>query len=189
MNPVLSVAPWRIVYAWYIECPNGQSSYRGGNSHQVTAAELGCGLGVDFAASKAGYAPFGDSSFNRLGRLIPVADAANPAMKHFSKARTPRITRSAKVGKKLTVHTAAWSPRATLHYRWLQNGTPIAGATRSTYRVQPADLATKISVMVTGTRTGTRRSSGPPARRERSRRGQSPRDGWVSPVHAGSAAP
>lgn len=67
---------------------------------------------------------------------------------------TPTISGTAKYWSLLTVDPGVWPPADTLSYRWLRDGTPIKGATGSTYRPHAADIGHKLSVAVTGSRTG-----------------------------------
>ncbi len=78
-----------------------------------------------------------------------------PATPHsFTKVYTPTISGSAKVGKALTAKVKTWSPKASMKYQWLRNGSPITGATKSTYKLVAADLGAAISVKVTGSKSG-----------------------------------
>lgn len=84
---------------------------------------------------------------------IKVTDTAYAA-KSFSKASTPKVSGTAKVGKKLTAKVGTWSPMPSFAYQWLRNGEAIAGATESGYTLTGADAGTKISVTVTGSKSG-----------------------------------
>ena len=67
----------------------------------------------------------------------------------------PKITGPAKVGATLKVKTGTWDPApVTLTYRWLNNGKAIAGATKSTYKLKASDKGDRISVRVTGKKSG-----------------------------------
>jgi 5'-nucleotidase len=60
-----------------------------------------------------------------------------------------------KVGRTLGMSTGNWSPSGlTFAYQWLLNGTPISGQTASTLKVTSAYDGKRISVRVTGSRTG-----------------------------------
>lgn len=68
---------------------------------------------------------------------------------------TPTLTGTPRVGRVLSAGTTTWGPgTVTRSYRWLRNGTPISGATGASYKLVAADLGTKVSVRVTGTKTG-----------------------------------
>jgi hypothetical protein len=65
----------------------------------------------------------------------------------------PRISGDARVGKRLTVSSGEWADAegATFAYEWRRDGSPIAGATGTTYQVAPADNGHRLSVEVTAT--------------------------------------
>ncbi|MFT4082356.1 MAG: hypothetical protein QM638_07195 [Nocardioides sp.] len=69
-------------------------------------------------------------------------------------AGKPSIAGTAKVGKKLTAKPGSWTNGTTLAYRWKRNGTAVKGATKATYALTAADAGKRISVTVTGTKSG-----------------------------------
>jgi len=70
-------------------------------------------------------------------------------------AATPTISGKTRVGKTLTANPGAWGPApVTLTYQWLRNGSVIAGATGTTYKLKNADKGKRISVRVAGSKTG-----------------------------------
>ena len=55
----------------------------------------------------------------------------------------------------LSVTPGTWGPAdAVLHYQWLLDGEPIAGATGTTYDLRGSDATHRVSVRVTGTEDG-----------------------------------
>jgi hypothetical protein len=70
------------------------------------------------------------------------------------KAATPKISGTAKVGKKLTAKPGTWSKGTTLSYRWYANGKKISKATKSTFTITSAQKGKKIVVKVTGKKSG-----------------------------------
>jgi hypothetical protein len=93
------------------------------------------------ATSKAGATP------------VSVQTAAKVAK--FSKTVAPVVTGTVKVGKPLAVKTGTWAPKpASFSYQWKRAGMAIAGATRSTYVLRPADADRAVTVTVTAKRPG-----------------------------------
>lgn len=69
-------------------------------------------------------------------------------------AATPTISGSAIVGSVLTAKAGTWTSGTTLKYQWLANGTAIGGATASTYTVTSSRSGQRITVAVTGSKSG-----------------------------------
>jgi len=68
---------------------------------------------------------------------------------------TPKIAGTAKVGRTLTAKPGTWGPKGTkLHYQWYRSGKAIKGATGKTHKATAADAGRKLTVKVTGTRSG-----------------------------------
>ncbi|KJC62945.1 hypothetical protein TZ00_17375 [Agreia bicolorata] len=73
----------------------------------------------------------------------------------LTQSRTPTITGTKTVGGVLTASSQAWSPApVALAYQWNRNGTPITGATGTTYTVVESDVLSSITVTATGTKSG-----------------------------------
>ncbi|MFT4164668.1 MAG: hypothetical protein QM650_05455 [Microlunatus sp.] len=64
-----------------------------------------------------------------------------------------------KQGATLTARAGTWTSGAALTYQWRRNGAAIKGATKTTYKVAPADAGAKVTVAVTGTRTNYKTTS------------------------------
>lgn len=94
-------------------------------------------------SEKGDYAYFGGT----FTQTVVPATAIAPA--------TPRISGTTRVGSRLTASAATWYPSGVaLKYQWLRNGAAISRATASTYALTPSDLGKRISVRVTGSKTG-----------------------------------
>jgi len=78
-----------------------------------------------------------------------------PAPQRFTAAPKPRITGKTRVGRKLTARAGVWKPGAVrLSYHWKRNGKAIRGATKVSYRLGKSDRRKRITVTVTGSKTG-----------------------------------
>ncbi|MFT2751863.1 sialate O-acetylesterase [Clavibacter sp. Sh2088] len=84
----------------------------------------------------------------------PTPAPTTPAAVPFTAAATPTIAGTARVGFTLSARAGVWTPWPTFSYAWLRDGVVIAGQTGATYRVQAGDAGSRISVAVTGTKTG-----------------------------------
>ncbi|MBK7820131.1 MAG: hypothetical protein IPJ61_03405 [Tessaracoccus sp.] len=89
------------------------------------------------------------------GQASWSVDVTVQVPKTLTATPTPKISGTAQVGKKLTASPGTWKPSGVkLTYQWLRDGKKISGATRSTYTLKSADKGKKISVAVTGKKTG-----------------------------------
>jgi alpha-tubulin suppressor-like RCC1 family protein len=67
----------------------------------------------------------------------------------------PSITGTQAVGHTLTAHVGSFSVKPTHYaYQWRRNGASISHATKSTYKLTSSDHTKKISVKITGSRSG-----------------------------------
>ena len=66
----------------------------------------------------------------------------------------PVITGTAQVGKVLASSTGTWTGATSFAYQWAGNGTPIAGATASTYTPVSTDVGHTLRATVTATGSG-----------------------------------
>lgn len=67
---------------------------------------------------------------------------------------TPTLAGATRVGRTLTARIGTWTPGATVRRQWLRNGAPIAGASGASYTLTPRDLRQRISIRITGSRSG-----------------------------------
>jgi beta-xylosidase len=69
--------------------------------------------------------------------------------------RSPKVRGKAAVGGTLAGTPGTWDKDGvTFSYQWLRDGEPVAGATRKTLRLTPADIGHRMSVQVTASRPG-----------------------------------
>ncbi len=129
------------------------------NAFTLRAADVGKTLRVTVTASKSGSAGTQSSASPDTGGVSPIWVGATPARPGGTAVDGSTLTAPA-------LSEGDWSGSATttLAYQW-QRCDPtcddIAGATAATYALQPADVGTRISVILLGSAAG-----GPtPARR------------------------
>jgi len=112
-------------------------------TYLVQQADATTNLTVSVTGSAAGYI-----ATTRNSGALPIPASA------FVSAPAPGITGTVAVGNTLTGLVGTWSPSATFTYAWLRNGSPIAGATDSTYTLVEADGGQYITFRVTGAAAG-----------------------------------
>lgn len=131
-----------LTYQWLL---NG-SKIKGAtkSTYTLTGKDKGKKIGITVTGAKPGYKSVSKTSANtkavKAGKLT---------------AKTPKITGSAKVGKKLTAKPGSWKPSGVkFTYQWLRNGSKINGATKSTYTLTSKDKGQRVSVRVKGSKSG-----------------------------------
>jgi len=82
--------------------------------------------------------------------------AKYPSSAHFfSTSPKPKITGTARVHSYLKAHAGTWTPSGiTLTYRWYANGKVISGQTKSTMKISKKYKGKRITVRVTGKKSG-----------------------------------
>jgi hypothetical protein len=144
-------APSSVTYRW---SRNGVAiSGATASTYVLTAADQGQKITVTVTAKRAGY------------RTVAVTSAPTTVLREFAAAPAPTITGTAKAGSTLTAWRGTWTPSpTTTTFRWYRNGVAISGATAKTYTLRSADRGSRITVKVTGARSGyatlTRTSAG-----------------------------
>ncbi|WP_265521830.1 hypothetical protein [Oerskovia flava] len=129
-------------YAWFAD----DTEIDGETAPELTLAPTH--VGATIAVEVTGTAPEHTSATTRATSEEPVAPAP------FTSAPTPSISGTVRVGNAVSAKAGTWSPDATLSYQWKLDGTPLSGATTSTYTPTAAAHGKKLTVTVTGKRTG-----------------------------------
>ena len=135
-------SPVTLTYQW--KANNTSISGATAASYVVAASLVGKTITVTVTGAKTGYTTTAKASASTVAVVAGTLTAP-----------TPTITGTAKVGSVLTAHPGTWAPSpVTLTYQWKQNGIVISGATGATYTVAAGYVGKKITVTVTGTKTG-----------------------------------
>jgi putative cell wall-binding protein/protocatechuate 3,4-dioxygenase beta subunit len=88
------------------------------------------------------------------GRTI-IETTAGPAVPGLTSTPVPTIAGGPRLGTTLTATTGTWGPApVSLQVQWLRDGAPIIGANALSYTPTAADLGTRLSVRVTGSKSG-----------------------------------
>jgi hypothetical protein len=115
------------------------ASYAGDGTHTPSAATN------FFAAGGLGLPPTTTTPTTTTPTPTPTPPAGAPKV-----TTVPKITGTAKAGKALSCSEGSWSNSPTgFAYLWSRDGTPIVGATHSTYIVQSSDEGLTLTCAVT----------------------------------------
>ena len=135
-------SPVTLTYQW--KANNASISGATAGTYVVAASLVGKTITVTVSGAKTGYTTTAKTSASTVAVVAGTLTAP-----------TPTITGTAKVGSVLTAHPGTWAPSpVTLTYQWKQNGSAIAGATGASYTVAAGYVGKKITITVTGTKTG-----------------------------------
>lgn len=135
-------APVATAYQWYRSGTAIPGATR--TSYTLTSADYGKRISVKVTASKAGYT-----------RTAKMSASTAAVLKKISASPIPAISGAPRIGAVLTAKPGAWKPSpVTLTYQWYRSGIAIPGATRSTYTVTRSDAGAKLTVRVTGRKSG-----------------------------------
>ncbi len=129
-------------YQWY---RSGKKIAKATTStYTLVAADMGKTMKVKVTGVKDGYAAVTKTS----KATKKVAAGTLTTVK-------PKISGSLKVGTKLTAKPGVWKPSGVkLSYQWLRSGKAIKGATKAVYKLTSKDKGKKITVKVTGKKSG-----------------------------------
>ena len=111
----------------------------------LSTADLARNISVRVTGSKTGL------------KTLAATSAKTPAIAlgTLINSAAPRADGTTKVGSTLTALPGTWTPTAiTYAYQWLRGRVAIPGAVKSTYVLTAADLGTRTSAKVTGTKAG-----------------------------------
>lgn len=103
------------------------------------------------------YGPEGfcDCSMGWIADSGAIVAPLNNAPQALTSTPKPTISGTAKVHSTLRVTAGTWAPGpVALTYRWLINGVAASGATSTAFKVPSSALGKKVTVAVTGAKTG-----------------------------------
>ncbi|GAA5030732.1 hypothetical protein ACFQRL_11100 [Microbacterium fluvii] len=113
------------------------------STYTATAADAGKALSVTVTGSLEGHVTVSKTS----------AATAKVAAGTLASA-TPKISGTAKVGKTLTAAAGTWTSGTSLSYAWYADGKAISGKTAKTLVPSSSLVGKKITVKVTGKKSG-----------------------------------
>jgi hypothetical protein len=112
--------------------------------YRVVQADAGSTLSVSVTGSKSGYA-----SATLASKQTPLVTGGKLT------GAKPTISGTPRVGSTLTVAVGTWAPApVTLAIQWYRDGKKIRGATAGSYTLTASDRGAKVSVDVTGSKSG-----------------------------------
>lgn len=129
-------------YQWY----RSGKAIKGatGPKYKLVAADVGKTITVKVTGKRSGYSAKSRTSTSTV-----------KVLKRLTSTPTPKISGTVKVGSSLTARPGTWKPaKVTLRYQWYRSGTPIKGATSAKYKLAKADGGHKVTVKVTGKKSG-----------------------------------
>lgn len=139
---IVSPGPNQRRFQWYrdgVAVPNGTAT-----TLLLSKKDVGHAFTVAETASLNGWQP---ATF--------TSDPTIPVLDRFTTMPAPSVAGKAVVGSPLTASHHTWEPAGiTFTYRWLRDGLWISGATKKTYVLTEEDAGKRITVDVTGTKTG-----------------------------------
>jgi hypothetical protein len=134
-------APVTLTYQWKRAGVNIIGADKG--TYALVGADAGRQISVTVTGTKAGYTTVSAAS--------PVTAAVAGGT---LTAALPIVTGTSKVGYALAAKPGVWTAGTVLSYQWYRSGVAITGAKSATCTLGAADLGKRITVRVTGTKTG-----------------------------------
>ena len=127
-----------------------------GTTYTLSLDDIGAVMSFQVEGSKNGY---------HSARRSVSTSAISLGTLTNSSPSGPIVTGVPRVGNRIQISAGAstnqqqtasyrWDEGTNLTIQWFKDGTPIAGATSTSYQITPGDLGSAISVTVTGSKPG-----------------------------------
>lgn len=124
-------------YQWYADGKAVAKATR--STFKLTKAQHGKKMTVKVTGKRTGY---------------ETASATSKPTAKVTLAATPKISGTAKVKSTLKVKRGTWTSKMKFSYRWYADGKPIPKATKASLKLGKSLKGKKITVTVTGKRSG-----------------------------------
>ncbi|GAA1180912.1 hypothetical protein GCM10009584_23660 [Ornithinimicrobium humiphilum] len=131
-----------LTYRWYAD--GTAISGATGKTYTVPTSMKGKKLVVKVTGKKTGHPTVTRASAATAAVTLPPVPTAP----------VPTVSGTAVAGSTLTAKPGTWTSGTTLSYRWYADGAAISGATGKTYKVPTTMRDKRITVKVTGKKTG-----------------------------------
>lgn len=124
-------------YRWYANGKSISGGYR--STFTPSTAHQGKRITVKVTGKKSGYST--------------VSRTSSATLK-VARSSTPKVSGSAVTGKTVSATVGTWTSSTSFSYQWRANGTTIKGATSRTYKISSSHAGKKLTVRVTGKKSG-----------------------------------
>jgi hypothetical protein len=121
------------------------------NEYILVAADEGKAVQCEVTATNASGVTV--ATTNAIA-VSPPQSTGLPVLEEGSRVRVPGESSPHSVGETLECEHDSWANSPTFSYHWLRNGTAIAGAESSTYKLVEADAGTSVQCQVIATNAG-----------------------------------
>ena len=131
----------QVTYQWF----RGSTAITGATAktYVVVDADRGQSITVRTTGSASGYI------------TTTKASAATVILNTFTAAPVPTVSGTLQTAQTLTAATGTWTPTPdSFTYQWAVDGTPVAGATSARFVIPSTAAGKKVTVTVTGMKTG-----------------------------------
>lgn len=140
-KPGTWTAGTKLSYQWFADSTAISGATKA--THVIAAGQLGKKLKVQVTGTLTGYTPATKPSAQTTPVKVGTLTAAIPA-----------IAGTVAVGSTITANPGAWTAGTAFGYQWYADGKAISNATKPTIKLGSAQQGKKLSVKVTGKKSG-----------------------------------